>query len=284
MSNSRYALNFSGKMEIRSTVKLLNVSSAKYGGDWHSIPHTHQYAELFYIAGGDGQFQIEDTLYPVRKDQMVIVNPNVMHTEISAKNRPLEYIVLGIEGLALAVSGQSERGHYILDFHNDPDIVSCIRQMMKETQAGLAGYERICQAYTEILLLRLMRTIHFHLTTETQLVSHQCDTVKRYIDTNYKEALSLDDLSRVVHINKYYLAHAFKNEYGISPINYLISRRIEESRYLLRETDMSLSQIARILGFSSASYFSQSFRRAEGISPIEYRKTNRKQQAISTPD
>ena len=80
-------------------------------------------------------------------------------------------------------------------------------------------------------------------------------------------------LADEAHVSKYYLAHAFKAEYGISPINYQISLRIKESRYLLRETDMSLSQIARVLGFSSASYFSQSFRRAEGMSPLEYRNS-----------
>lgn len=275
MSNSRYSLGFSEKTGTHSTARLLNVSRAKYGGDWHSIPHTHQYAELFYISGGDGQFRINDRLYPVKKDQMVIVNPNVIHTEISSKTHPLEYIVLAIDGLELELSSQKELQNYVLDFSSDQDTVSCIHNMMKETQAGLPGYEMICQAYTEILLLRLMRNVSFTVTTATPLVSRQCDMIKRYIDANYKESLSLDDLSRVVHINKFYLAHAFKNEYGISPINYMISRRIEESRYLLRETDMSLSQIARVLGFSSASYFSQSFRRSEGVSPIEYRKNNR---------
>ena len=276
MSNSRYSLDFPEKIDIRGTARLLNVSSAKFGGDWHSIPHTHQYAELFYIAGGEGQFRIENALYPVKKDQMVVVNPNVIHTEISSQSNPLEYIVLAIDGLELEVSGNKEMENYILDFRSDPDTVSCIRNMMKETQAGLSGYEMICQAYTEILLLRLMRSVNFTVTTAAPLASRQCDIIKRYIDANYKESLNLDDLSRVVHINKYYLAHVFKNEYGVSPINYMISRRIEESRYLLKETDISLSQIARVLGFSSASYFSQSFRRAEGVSPIEYRKNHRK--------
>ena len=71
------------------------------------------------------------------------------------------------------------------------------------------------------------------------------------------------------------MAHTFQREFGVSPINYLISRRIEESRFLLRETDHSISQIAQILGFSSLSYFSQSFRRLEGVSPVEYRRRRR---------
>ena len=76
-------------------------------------------------------------------------------------------------------------------------------------------------------------------------------------------------------MNKYYLSHSFKREYNISPINYMISRRIEESKYLLAETDLSMSQIAQLLGFSSLSYFSQVFRRTQSISPMEYRKSTR---------
>ena len=73
-------------------------------------------------------------------------------------------------------------------------------------------------------------------------------------------------------MNKFYLSHAFKQEYGVSPINYMISRRINESKYLLAETDLSLSQIAQLLGFSSLSYFSQVFRKTQGVSPMEYRQ------------
>lgn len=99
--------------------------------------------------------------------------------------------------------------------------------------------------------------------------------VRRYIDNHFKENLSLDQLAQLAHLNKYYLAHSFRREFGVSPINYLMSRRIEESRFLLRETDHPLSLIAQILGFSSLSYFSQCFRRMEGVSPLEYRRRHR---------
>ena len=274
MSNRRYALEFSGEQDIRGKAKLLNVSSAKYGGDWHSIPHAHNYAELFYIVGGDGQFRIEDKLYPVRANQMVIVNPNVIHTEVSYEAHPLEYIVLGIEGLELTMSRDQITRYRILDYRGGGDILTCLRHILQETQSAQPGYEAICQAYMEILILRLMRSASFSVTS-TPAVSHQCASIRHYIDTHYKEPLSLDLLAEEAHVNKYYLAHEFKEEYGLSPINYMLSRRIEESRYLLQETDMSMSQIARILGFSSASYFSQSFRRAEGMSPVAYRKARK---------
>lgn len=270
MSNRRYILEFSEKNDIRSTAILRSISSARYGGDWHSTPHTHHYAELFYIVGGDGQFRIEDKLYPVRADQMVIVNPNVIHTEVSYNAHPLEYIVLGIDGLELAISQQHDR-FQILDYRGGGDILTCLRHILHETQAAQPGYETICQAYMEILILRLMRNIKF-TATAAHTANNPCAAVRQYIDAHYKEPLSLDLLAEEAHVNKFYLSHMFKEEYGIAPIGYMISRRIEESRYLLRETDMSMSQIAQILGFSSANYFSQSFRRAEGISPMEYRK------------
>ena len=86
---------------------------------------------------------------------------------------------------------------------------------------------------------------------------------------------ALDHLAEEVHMNKYYLSHAFKREYGISPINYMISRRLNESKYLLTETDLPMSQIAQLLGFSSLSYFSQVFRRTQALTPMEYRQSTK---------
>lgn len=275
MSNRRYAMQLSSKNSILSHARLLNVSSAKYGGDWHSVPHTHSYAELFYTVGGSGQFRIGDRLYPVQANQMVIISPNVMHTEVSYNATPLEYIVLGIEGLELSVGENTDGRFCILDYQGVGDILSCLRSILREMEAQQQGYEVICQAYMEILITRLMRSTSFSPAAESAdaPVSRQCAAIRHYIGLHYKEPLNLDMLADEAHVSKYYLAHAFKAEYGISPINYQISLRIKESRYLLRETDMSLSQIARVLGFSSASYFSQSFRRAEGMSPLEYRNS-----------
>lgn len=273
MSHRRFTMETSNGDNILSRAKLLNVSSAKYGGDWHSVPHTHSYAELFYTVGGNGQFRIDDKLYPVHPNQLVIISPNVIHTEVSYNASPLEYIVLGIEGLELSVDESNDGRFCIIECPGGSEIISCLRNILRETEEQRPGYEVICQAYMEILISRLMRSTSFAPAAEPSLnqVSRQCAAVRHYIDAHYKEPLNLDMLAAQAHVSKYYLAHAFKSEYGISPINYQISLRIKESRYLLRETDMSLSQISRILGFSSASYFSQSFRRAEGMSPLDYR-------------
>lgn len=279
MSNSRYMLESIQSSAIRSNARLLNAGSARYEGDWHSIPHAHGYAELFYITGGDGQFRIEEKLFPVKSDQLVIVNPNVIHTEVSLDSHPLEYIVLGVEGLELASEEDGDSRFRVLDFRGDSDIPTCLRHILRESREMQAGYETVCQAYMEILIVRLMRSTSFSVASVSveKRASRQCATIRRYIDTHYKEQLNLDTLAEQAHVNKYYMAHAFKREYGVSPIQYLLQRRIEESKYLLRETDLSLAQICRMLGFSSGSYFSQSFCKAVGVAPMEYRKCSKKQ-------
>ena len=278
MSRSHYGLDKNLSLSIRGTIKLLNIASATYGGDWHSLPHTHNHMELFYIVGGKGQFLIEDRLYPVDASKLVIINRNVNHTEIGVKEAPLQYIVMGIEGLELP-AGDDSNGQYVILGHFDEsrEIYSCIKNILREMELKSPGYEDICQAYTEILTIRLMRSIELSVPGESQHSANnrQCAAAQRYIDLHFKEALTLDDLAEQVHINKYYLSHAFKREYGVSPMNYVITRRIEESKYLLAETDLSTSHISQLLGFSSPSYFSQVFRKAENTSPMEYRQSIR---------
>lgn len=274
MSRSHYSLDKEQTYTIRGTAKLLNAASAKYGGDWHSVPHTHNHMELFYIVGGKGQFLIQDQLHPVNANNLVIINPNVTHTEVSLNAQPLEYIVLGIAGIELATDENSNGQFNILDHFESAEISGCLRNILREMEQKNTGYEDVCQAYMEILVIRLMRSTALAVPTEPQVSSgnQQCAAVRRYIDLHFKESLSLDQLAAEAHMNKYYLSHAFKREYGESPINYMISRRIEESKYLLAETDLSMSQIAQLLGFSSPSYFSQVFRRTQSVSPMEYRQ------------
>ena len=276
VSTSRYEMTREKGSQIVSAARLLYISTARYGGDWDSVPHAHRNAELFYVVGGRGQFRIEDELYPVSTDDLVVVNPLVQHTEVSFNANPLEYIVLGIEGLELSVQGTSEERFCIVSFQGgSQSVLPTLREMLQEVQAGLPGFDAVCQGLLEVLVVRLMRRTDFSASlAPPQHTSKECAAVRRYIDSHFKENLNLDTLAEMVHVNKFHMAHAFTKEYGVSPISYLNQRRIQESALLLKSTDMSLSRIAQTMGFSSPSYFSQSFRREMGQSPLAYRQSH----------
>ena len=276
MSHMNYPFGLTA--EPRHQMTLRNAAASRYGGDWHSTPHSHDYTELFYIVGGDGQFQINEQIFPVRAHQLVVVNPNIVHTEVSYEAHPLEYIVLGVEGLELSIPGSGEDRYCVYSFPAQNEVLECMQRILQEMQEGPPEYQTLCLAYMDIIMVQLIRSASTSVTqTHSRFpTNRQCAAVRHYIDRHYKESITLDILADKVSINKYYMAHAFRQEYGISPINYLIACRIREAKRLLAETDLSLSQIASVLGFSSSSYFSQRFRTAEGISPTEFRKTNQR--------
>ena len=278
MSSSRYDIGDrpSGRSRAGNNLsgaRLLYVTEAHFNTDWHSTLDSHPCTELFYCIRGIGEFRMKEQVVPVGSDDMIIVNPNIEHTESSITSNPLEYIVLGIDGLDFSF-GTQNKDYAILNYREDrSEITFFLRTLLREAGENPRGWEDVCQHLLEVLLTLILRHTHFTMQLEpTRRTNKECAAARRYIDEHFAESITLDLLADIAHVNKYYLVHAFNKEYGVSPINYLIERRIRESKYLLENTDYSLSQISHLLGFSSPSYFSQSFRRLTSQSPMEYRK------------
>jgi AraC family transcriptional regulator len=93
-----------------------------------------------------------------------------------------------------------------------------------------------------------------------------------FIEENLDGDLSLHAMAEVVEMSPLYLARAFKAAIGQSPHQYVLARRIERAKELLRNTDMSVLDVAMAAGFSSQSHLSHWFLRHVGVSPAAYRR------------
>jgi AraC family transcriptional regulator len=93
-----------------------------------------------------------------------------------------------------------------------------------------------------------------------------------YIGENLEKDLSLETMAQEVDLSPLYLARAFKCAIGKAPHQYVMARRIEQAKLLLRNTDQPIAGIAAATGFSSQSHLSGWFRRQVGLTPAEYRK------------
>ena len=275
MSNERYLMMES---DIKSlSFQLESITKSKYDSDWHSTLHTHPFTELFYVVDGKGEFNIQGQRFPVKPNDFVIINPQVEHTELSSPDEPLEYIVLGINGLSFSnLTPVSEGGHPFSFFNlrdEQKDILRYLNAMVQEATSQQMSYELVCHNLLEILLIKILRHQHFDLEVGKQSkATKDISFIKHYLETYYHESIQLEDLASMTHLSRFYISHSFKKEIGMSPMEYLIDIRIKESKILLRTTNYSISQVADIVGFTTPTYFSKQFRKSTGISPTDYRE------------
>ncbi len=267
-----YTFNPGGKYGNQPIhITLLYVVISTYGNDWISLPHSHDFTEFFYITKGTGKFMIESETLDVKSNDLIILNPTIVHTEISNPSKPMEYIVLGIEG----INFQAHNKEYILldSSTHKSDLHLYLNTLANEMKQDQPYRDFACQNLLNIILTIILRNDAFNISLVTgPSLTRECRIAKKYIEEHFRENITIDTLSSLVHLNKYYFSHKFTKQFGTSPINYLIQVRIDESKHLLTNTNYSLSSISQIVGFSSPSYFSQAFKRTTNMSPQEYKK------------
>ena len=96
--------------------------------------------------------------------------------------------------------------------------------------------------------------------------------IREYLSSHYTEKISLDEISRLFFLSKYHLVREYRKYFGTTPGNDLISYRISHAKSLLRFGSQSVEEIAVSSGFHSSAYFIRMFRRAENMTPLEYRQ------------
>ncbi|WP_378734253.1 helix-turn-helix transcriptional regulator [Nocardia brasiliensis] len=89
-------------------------------------------------------------------------------------------------------------------------------------------------------------------------------------DRQYADPLRLDELATAAGVSKYHFLRAFAAVYGLTPAAYLAERRIERAQDLLRATNLTVTEVCMLVGYSSLGSFSSKFRQLVGVSPSEY--------------
>ncbi|MGC9671334.1 helix-turn-helix domain-containing protein [Planosporangium sp. 12N6] len=107
-------------------------------------------------------------------------------------------------------------------------------------------------------------------TVATELLPH-LRRARDHIDRHYRSALDLDQLARVARVSKFHFVRSFEAAYGETPIRYLTRRRIERAQDLLRNANLTVTEVCVAVGFASLGSFSSRFTQLVGQSPAAYR-------------
>lgn len=242
------------------------------------LVHTHENElELLFISSGQGEHIIDGHVYEIAAGDMVVCNAGTLHGEDIARKRQMHSYCLSFTGVKLQGLPEgcmaAPEDWPVLSLGAQAEAVS---QMMKLIHA-LSGQQALACAHIAlgILLLiyaRLQSSAEHPAKKQDSTAGLMAHRIQRYLDLHYAERLSLGTVSTALHISEYYLAHVFKDEYGIPPMQYVLKRRIGEAQTLLMDTNISIATISEQLGYENPANFSTVFRKYVGMSPSRYRR------------
>ena len=118
-----------------------------------------------------------------------------------------------------------------------------------------------------------MNSLLLSFAGKKQVYSQAVQKIMEYIEANYRENISLEELAVYVHMNRSYVSHLFKKETGDNLYNYLQQYRLEKAKELLEHTRDSIQEICWKVGIQDSGYFSKVFKKYAGMTPLEYRKS-----------
>nr|WP_276008940.1 AraC family transcriptional regulator [Aequitasia blattaphilus] len=93
-----------------------------------------------------------------------------------------------------------------------------------------------------------------------------------YIESNYRNSVKLDDVSKILDLNPAYLSSLFKKETGINFLDYLHDYRLEKAKTLLKDSNYNISEISDLVGYNDSRHFSKLFKKKFGINPSDYKQ------------
>ena len=171
--------------------------------------------------------------------------------------------------------------HYFEDFHSaeHPVLMPQDTFLVESTLRRILSLARKKTVYTDILTASLITNLVTELMIQSMTDSRQIfvmpDYVNRsieFLQAHFSEPLTLDTIAAYLNISKYHLSREFTRCTGESIHQYLIRIRVNQAKILLKETTLSVEEIAYQVGIQHASHLIQLFREREGMTPLEFRK------------
>ncbi|MBR4162304.1 MAG: AraC family transcriptional regulator [Solobacterium sp.] len=298
LNRNQYNDIVKGDYQLRGYVDVLPVFPSKEDV-WHQLLHmqsfSHMYSSegyftkrqsadsylLVYTQTGKGKLLYEDRQYDIEPGDVFWIDCHKPHY-YAAYNNDWEHSDLHLNGTLMSA--------FYEDFFYEGNIV--IRK--QSLSAFLADLDYLIERYTTPNSHRSLLVYHAIESLLTNLIADSMnqhmqiyrnisnsddnnlyallEKAVNYIQEHYMEPVSLEDLSSLVNISKYHLIREFKKMTGFPPNEYLIRLRIEQAKFLLVNTSLSVRKTGEMVGISNEAYFSRLFHKRTGMTAEAYRK------------
>jgi len=249
---------------------------------WSSGYHLHKNElELIYVAKGKAHLTLESSHYDLQEGDIAFIEPGNIHTLSSDHNHP-------VTTWACAITNFQIKGLRALTL-SQPDTCpvtslgayhALIRGIFDSIHNALESNEQVAIQISNHLASILATTFYeiFKDSPRKKITSSRASSLKHvmiFLNDNYNQKITIENLAQQFHLSESYLCHNFKKEYHISPIRYVITRRITEAKMLLANSNQNLSAIAEKIGYDNVEHFIKLFIKYVGCTPSQYHQQHK---------
>ena len=248
----------------------------------HSMPspHSHDYYELYFLLDGEREIFIDNKMFVVSKNTLVIIPPFVMH---KTEGGPYKRVNINVSPTLLSDAQNDfliKTSSKIAIKLSDEYLPLIVRLLDEGEKFAINSKYKtealVALTQTIIAFLRLQEPVSIEVASTTfgpTNVSPEVLKIIYYINQNFTNQITLKDLCDEFFLCKVSLCKKFKDVMHCSIMEYVLQLRLNKAKALLQEGKKSIEEIAALCGFSSANYFGLIFKKAVGLSPLNYKKT-----------
>jgi len=235
------------------------------------LPHWHEHIELHYICKGQGVFYCNQDTINVDEGNLVIINCNELHKGFSNTYNYEEMVMIFEMD---AFSKEVAEGNVIFQslIQSDKKVTELLTAIYQEENEKEFGYKLAMKGKVYELITYLLR--NYVVKSESAKENNRrkrnlnrLNTVMQYIQENYSEPITNQELAELVHLSEFRFCHLFKESLGQSPSNYINEVRLKKAYHLLEQKEMTIAEIAAEVGFQDYNNFGRLFRKYYSFSP-----------------
>ncbi len=279
-----YCLNDFGR-------SLGNVFFVRYSDEAQDLTmHTHStYIEIVIVLSGIAIHKINEETYFTKKGDVFVIGSDTTHgfeqtnafcvCSIMYDSNKLDRLHLDIKNLGyharfMTRSNTKETGWFksnlSLSLSETEHIKVLLDNMFAEQTEKLQGWKEMMDSYLRYLLVYLSRHC-IPLKSQDKTESIDIANSISYMEAHFKDMITVEELACKSHMSTRHFSRIFHTVYHTSPGNYLILLRLQYACSLLKNSNLSISQIAADSGFNDANYFCRQFSKKLNMTPKEYR-------------
>lgn len=251
---------------------------------WHSpeekeeyFPaHWHESLELHHILTGESVIYINQSPVIAKEGDLVICNSNELHQGFCSA-APMEScrLLFSLEDL----SPEMDNRGYVFQNHIQKDevIKQLFLELCREEANQAPGYKQACKAIITQLMVHLCRnyvaqTLSREDTRRQKKNRERCNRLITFIEANYANPIANQDMADLVHLSKDRFEHFFRENFGLSALQYIQNYRMKMAKKLIKEGNIPISKVAEMVGFADYNYFGRTFRNHYGRTPTQMAK------------